>query len=59
MPSVYGWRIWLVSFSKQQQQQQNGSRFSVSYATDYICYMFLLFPDNYRPKEYIKFGIVV
>jgi len=28
MPSVYGWCIWLVSLSKQQQQQ-NGTRFIV------------------------------
>ena len=58
MPSVYGWRVWLVSFSKQEQQQ-NGTRFIVRYAMDYIRYMFLLLPDNYHPEEYIKFGIII
>ena len=53
VPSVYGWRIWLLSFSKQHQQH-NGTRFIVRYATDYLCYMYLLFPDNYRPEEYIS-----
>jgi hypothetical protein len=31
----------------------------VRYVKDYICYVYLLFLDNYRPEEYIKFGIAV
>jgi len=29
------------------------------YAMNYICYLILLFPDNYRPEEYMKYGIIV